>query len=40
MSMARAAGRKAAWRGTKAAILTIHKNPQNAVFTVHYGKHF
>jgi len=32
--MASAAGRKAAWRGTKAAILTIHKNPQSLVFTV------
>ena len=34
MSIASAAGRKAAWRATEAAILTIHKNPQTAVFTV------
>ena len=34
LSIASAAGRKAAWRGTEAAILTIHKNPQTAVFTV------
>ena len=34
LSIASAAGRKAAWRATEAAILTIHKNPQTAVFTV------
>ena len=37
LSMASAAGRKAAWRGTDAAaaaILTIQKKTQNAVFTV------